>query len=151
MVPSNILDFTKEYWVKSLWEEVCKANETTKNKEKSPIAKVDLDKKQAHIDMVTRYAKTQSNSSNKSKASSMKELPNFINPEGSDKEVLRLPSQYHPSPMIMDIANIQNLMSTPIKVALTLAKVLKVKPELWQKAIKCLEKIGVPVPEFKPI
>ena len=81
MVPNIISKLTKENWMKSLWEEVCKANETTKNKGEAPIAKVDLDKKQAHIDMVTRFAKTQSNSSNKSKASNLKELPSFINPE----------------------------------------------------------------------
>ena len=112
---------------------------------------MDLDKNQAHIDMVTRYAKTQSNSSNKSKAPIMKELPSFINPTGSDKEVLRLPSQYHPIPIVMDIANIQTLMSTLIKVTLTLAENLKIKPELWQEVTTCLEKMGVPMPEFKPI
>ena len=90
MVPNSILELKKENWVKSLWEEVCKANETTKNKGKAPIAEVDLDKKQAHIDMVIKYVKNQSNSLNKSKASSIKELPSFINSEGSDKEVLRL-------------------------------------------------------------
>ena len=52
MVPKSISYLTKENWVKSLWEEVCKANETTKNKGKAPIAKVDLDKRQAHVDMV---------------------------------------------------------------------------------------------------
>ena len=122
-----------------------------KNKGKYPIAKVDLDKYQAHIDMVTRYVKTQSNSSNKSKASSMKDLPSFINLEGSDKEVLRLPSQYHLSLGFMDTANIQSLMPTLIKVTLTMEEVLKVKLELWQEITTCLDKMGVLVPDFKPI
>ena len=93
--------------------------------------------------MVTRYAKTQSSSLSKSKASGMKELPSFINPEGSDKEVLRLPYQYHPSPIVMDTANIQTFMSTPIKVTLTFAEVLKVKPVLWKEVTTCLDKMGV--------
>ena len=101
--------------------------------------------------MVARYAKTQSSSLNKSKASGMKALPSFINLEGSNKEVLRLPSQYHPSPIVMDVANIQTFMSLPIKVILTLAEVLKVKLELWQEVTKCLEKMGVPVSKVKPI
>ena len=92
MVPNSISELTKENWVKSLWDEVCKANETIENKGKARIAEIDLDKKQAHIDMVTRYAKKQSSSLRKSKASSLKELPNFINPEGRDKDMLRLPS-----------------------------------------------------------
>ena len=78
--------------MKSLWEKVCKANETTKNKEKAPIAEVDLNKKQARLDMVTRYGDTQSSFSNESKALGMKELPSFINLEEINKEVLILPS-----------------------------------------------------------
>ena len=101
MVPNSISKPTKENWVKSLWEEVRKANETTKNKGKASITKVDLDKKEAHVDMVTKYAAIPSSSSNSNKASSMKELPSFINLEGSDKEVLRLPSQYHPSLVVI--------------------------------------------------
>ena len=152
MVPNSTSELTKENWVKILWEEVCKANGTAKNKGKAPISKVDLDKKQAHVNMVTRYAKIQSNSSNRIKASNMKkELPSFINLEGGDKEVLKLPSQYHPSPIAMDTANIQTLMSTPIKGTLTFAEILKVKPELWQEVTTCLEKMGVLVPDFKPI
>ena len=81
----------------------------------------------------------------------MKELPSFVKPERSDKEVLRVPSQYHPSPIIMDTANIQALMSTPIKVTLTLAKILKVKPKLWHEVRLCLENMGVLVSKFKPI
>ena len=100
IVLNSISKLTKENWVKSLWEEVRKANETTKNKGEAPITKVDLDKKQVHVDMFTRYAPTPSSSSNSSKSSNMKELPSFI-------EVLRLPSQYHPSPIVMvDVANI---------------------------------------------
>ena len=72
MVPNSILELTEENWVKSLWEEVKRANKTTNNKEKAPIAKVDLSKKQAHLDMVTRYGDTQSSSLNESKASGMK-------------------------------------------------------------------------------
>ena len=45
MVPNSISKLTKENWVKSLWEEAKKANEIAKNKEKAPIAKVDLNKK----------------------------------------------------------------------------------------------------------
>ena len=65
--------------------------------------------------------------------------------------MLRLPSQYHPSLIAMDMANIQTLMSMPIKVALTLAEVLKVKPKLWKEVTTCLEKLGVPILELKPI
>ena len=88
MVPNSILEPIEENWVKSLWEEVWKANETTYNKGKALISQIDLNKKQAHVDMVTRYADTQSSSSNRSKALSIKELHSFIKPERCNKEVL---------------------------------------------------------------
>ena len=42
-------------------------------------------------------------------------------------------------------------MSTPIKVTLTSTELLKVKSKLWQKITSCLGKMGVLVPELKPI
>ena len=65
--------------------------------------------------------------------------------------MLKLPSQYHLSPIVMDVANIQMFMSMQIKVTLTLAKVLNFKPKLWQEVTKCLDKMGIPVPALKPI
>ena len=150
MVPNSVSELTKENWVRSLWEEVRKAKETAHNKEKAPITEIDLERKQAQFDLITRYADTQSSSSNGSKASGMKELPSFINPEESDKEVLRLPSQYHPSPIVMDIANIQTFMSTPVMVTLTLAEALKVKPKLWQEVTTCLGQVGFQRIKTKP-
>ena len=45
--------------------------------------------------------------------------------------------------MVLDTSNLQALLSTPIKVTLPLAKVLRVKRELWHKVIKCLTKMGI--------
>ena len=42
-------------------------------------------------------------------------------------------------------------MSTPIKVSLTLEKILKVKPKLWHEVTACLGKMGVPLMDLKPI
>ena len=78
---------------------------------------------------MTKYANIEPKSLSVRKVSSMKEFVSFIKPEVNNKEVLRVPSQYHPSPIITDTANIQALMSTPIKVTLTLAEILKIKPK----------------------
>ena len=45
MVPNNFSELTKENWVRSLWEKVRKVKKTTHNKEKAPIAKIDLERK----------------------------------------------------------------------------------------------------------
>ena len=132
-VPNSVFELKEENWVKNLWEEVRKANESKDNKGKTPIIEVNLDKKQACIDLVTKFTDTEPNPSSISKALSIMEPPSFIEPKVSNKEMLRIPSQYHPSLIVMDTANIQALMSTPIKVTLTLAELLKVKPELWQE------------------
>ena len=100
-------------------------------------------KKQARIDLVTRYANVEPNSLSISRASSMKELPSFIKPKMNDKDMLRTPFQYHPSLMVLDTAYIQALMSTPIKVTLTLAKILKVKQKFWHETrVVPITKVG---------
>ena len=88
---------------------------------KDPIAKINLEKKQAHVDFVTRYKDGEPSSPCTSKSASMKELPSYIEENGNNREFLRVPSQYHLSLMVRDIANLQRLMSTSIKVALSLA------------------------------
>ena len=130
MVPNNVSKLTKENWAKSLWEEIRKSNEAKDNKGKAPIAKVDLDKRQASIGLVNGYANTKPNSLSASKASIMKELPSFIKLDVNEKEVLTISSLSHPSPVFMDTANIQTLMSTPLKAMLTLENLSKVKPKL---------------------
>ena len=92
------------------------------------MGEIDLAKNQTNIDLTMGFEHKMTNSHSTSKASSLKELPYFIDEKKSDKEVLRLPSQYRPSPVVMDTANIQAFMSKPVKVTLTLAEVLKVKP-----------------------
>ena len=139
MVPNNVSELTQENWVKSLWEEVRRADDSRDNKGKALIAKVDLDKKQARVDLVTKYADTEPNSLSINRALSMKDLPSVIKPEVNDKEILRIPSQYHSSLIVMGTADIQALMSTSIKVTLTFAELSKkVKPKLWHEITSCL-------------
>ena len=78
------------------------------------------------------------------RASSLKDFPSFIDVNGSDKEVLRVPSQYHPNPIVMDAASLQILMSTPVKVSMTLAKTLKAKPQLSVRSHNMIEQDGNP-------
>ena len=137
--------------IEILWEELRKAKENREDKGKAPIVEIDLDKKQAKLDPIMGFEHKMTNSHSTSKASSLKELPSFIDENGSDKEMLRVPSQYHPNPTVMDIANLQILMSTPVKVSMTLAKILKAKPELWQEVTTCLNNMGVPITEMDPI
>ena len=90
--------------------------EEERKKGKTPIIEFNLDKKQACMDFFTRYKDKETNSPCISKVNSMKELPSFIEENGSDEELLRVPSQYQPSPIVMDTINLQRFKSTPLKV-----------------------------------
>ena len=82
---------------------------------------IDLDKKQVHFDIGSRYDDKVSLKSRSSKASTMKELPSFLGDGGSDEDIRKVPSHYKPSPMVLDTSNLQELLSTPVKVTLPLA------------------------------
>ena len=71
MVSNSLSKLTEENRVKSLWEEVRRENVSKDNKGKAPIVEVDLDNKQACIDLVTSYTNTKPNSSSVSKALSL--------------------------------------------------------------------------------
>ena len=135
VMPNSFPEETEETWVKSLWEEVCKANKNKENKGKAPITQIDLDNKQVHFDIGSRYGDKISLKSKWSKASTMKELPSFLGDGGSDKDIWRVHSQYRTSPVVLDTSNLQALLSTPVKVILPLAEVLRVKPELWHEVV----------------
>ena len=148
MVPNSISNEPIENWVENLWEKLRKSKENREDKGKALVVEIDMDKKQAKLDPITGFEQKMTNSHSTSRALGLKELPSFIDENKSDKEMLRVPSQYHPSPTVMDTTNLQILMSTPVKVSMTLAKILKTKPELWQEVTTCLNKMGVPIIEM---
>ena len=58
----------------------------------------------------------------------------------------KVPRQYKKQPPVLDMENLHALMSTPVKVTLPLADVLKVKPDLWKDVLGCLQKMGITIP-----
>ena len=44
--------------------------------------------------------------------------------------VRKVPTQYKSAPLVLDATNLHALMSTPVRVTMPLADVLRVKPEL---------------------
>ena len=47
---------------------------------------------------------------------------------------------------MLDITNLQALLSTLVRVSLPLADVLKVRPELWHEIVNCLRRMGIEMP-----
>ena len=91
---------------------------------------IDLEKEQLNLDIALRYQEKGTNTSRLSKASMFKELPSYVGDYESRDDVRRVPTQYKPTTEVLDTANLQALLSAPIRVSLPLADVLKVRPEL---------------------
>ena len=113
------------------------------------MKELDLDKEQAPKEMDSRYGLLGPAFARFSKASSLKELPSFLGDFDSDDDMRRVPMHYKPSLVILDSANLQVLLSTPIKVSLPLAKVLKVRPKMRLEIMKFLKRMGVELPPCK--
>ena len=94
VIPNSFPGETEDTWVKSLWNEVRRANMTKSKRGKAPITEIDLDGKQVHFNIGSRYGEQVSSKSKSksSKASTMKELPSFLGDGGSDEDVRRVPS-----------------------------------------------------------
>ena len=93
-----------------------------------------------------RYQAVGPTTSRSSKASIFKELPSFVGDYESRDDIWKVPTQYKPTTKVLDTANLQALFSTLVRVSLPLVDVLKVRPELWHKVVKCLRRIGIEMP-----
>ena len=87
------------------------------------------------MEIASRYGLSVPASTKFSKASSLKDLPSFVGDFDSDEDVRRVPMQYNPSHnpslTMLDMENLQALLSTLVKVSFPLMDVLKVRPKLW--------------------
>lgn len=73
-----------------------------------------------------------SEKSEDSKPNTLKTLPSYLGEYEARSDVIKLMSFLKENPPILDSMNLAALLSAPIKCTLTLAEVLKVKPELWK-------------------
>ena len=62
-----------------------KPRKTKENKGKTTVTQIDLDKKQVHFDVGSRYGDKVSLKLKSSKASTMKELPSFLGDGGATR------------------------------------------------------------------
>ena len=111
------------------------------------MAQLDQDKPQANLEIQSRYNMAEPFNTSSSKISSMKELPLFLgNDVDSVDDVKKIPSQYKPSVSVIDTTTLHALLSVKVKVTMTLAEVLKRRPELWLEVVKSLKKMGIHLP-----
>ena len=147
-IPNSVTEEKSEEWVKMLWEEVRRVKMGNEPNAKAPFTELDLDRNQADLEDVSRYGDLGSKKSEKRESTSTKTLPSFVGSYEAKSEIKRVPTRYNPKPRILDSSNLHALLSVPVKVTLPLAKILKLKPELWVEMTKTLEKMGVKVPNL---
>ena len=112
--------------MRKLWDEIQEANAHKEEQGKAPLAKLDLDKPQANLEIQYRYNMAEPSNTSSSKVSSMKELPSFLgNDADSVDDVKKILSQYKQSASMIDTTTLHALLSIKVKVIMTLAEVLK--------------------------
>ena len=151
MVPNTETSEQTEQWVQNLWREIRENKLKEIPNEKAPIKELDLDKSQLKIEVESRYADCGSEESGKSKARSNKTLPSFIGEFDERSDIMKVPIQYKSVPPVLDATNLHALLSTPIRVTLPLADVLRVKPELWEGIARAFKQTGVKIPSCEKL
>ena len=76
----------------------------------------------------------------------IKTLPLLLGDDDDKSKNRKLSSHRYGPTKTLDVSNLSNLLATPIKCTLPLADILRVKLELWEGGAKCLEKMGIEVP-----
>ena len=77
-----------------------------------------------------RYQAARPTTFQSSKASTFKELPSFVGDYKSRDDIKKVPTQYKLTTKVLDMANLQALLSTLVRVSLPFVDVLKARPKL---------------------
>ena len=105
----------EENWGNKLWEAVKRTQGRDEGQnEKPPLEEIDFDQKTLEIEIRSEYGDAGSESSQSSKANTLKNLPSYQGDYEARSEVRKIPSQRFPSPPKTDIVNLTALMSAPI-------------------------------------
>lgn len=78
-----------------------------------------------------------------SREETLREMSYYVGPYEAQSDVVYLNSYRRTEMPKMDTHSLQDLMSTSVRCMLTLAELLKVKPQMWKDVGKCLKKMGV--------
>ena len=106
--------------MESLQDEIQEANANREGKDKAPLTEINLDKEQMNLEIASRYQEVGPTTSQSSKASTFKELPSFLGDYKSRDEVRKVPIQDKLATKVLDTSNLQALLSTLVRVLLTL-------------------------------
>ena len=72
-----------------------------------------------------------------------KQMPQYLGEHEAKSKIKALPSIQGKPKQEKDTMNLTTLLSTPIECRLTLVKLLKIRPHLWNDLMETLQKMGV--------
>ena len=114
--------------------------------EEAPIEEVDLDQQMVDFELKSLYGDQGTEVTEDSRKETLRELPPYLGPYEERSNIMVLPSQKRANKPVIDSQGLQEFLSTLMKCTLTMAELLKVRPQMWKELGKCLEKMGIPSP-----
>ncbi|MCO5577929.1 hypothetical protein L7F22_031764 [Adiantum nelumboides] len=136
----------EEPWPQSLWETIKNKKDGSATLQSTPILEVVLNNEFYPGDIQSLYGDAGTEISMDSKPQSLKTLPSFIVEHEAKSEIRIVPSQLRATPKMIDSKGLQEMLSTPVTCTITLSKLLKIRPHLWEEMGKDLETKGIKIP-----
>ena len=95
------------------------------------------------MDQHSYYGDAETEMSIESEKNSLNTLPSYLGEYEARSEVRAMPSIRNNASKEIDSKGLTDILSTPIKCTITLADLLRIKPQLWGTVDSCLAKIGI--------
>ncbi len=95
------------------------------------------------MDQQSYYGDAETEMSVESEQNSLNTLPSYLGEYEATYETRAVPSIKHNASKEIDSKGLTDILSTPIKCTITLAELLRIKPQLWGTVDSCLAKMGI--------
>ena len=77
---------------------------------------------------------------------SLRTLPPYMGEYEAKSDIMAVPSQGMTTKGNLDTRGLIEILSTPVTCTITLAELLRIKPEMWANVGECLKKFGIKNP-----
>ena len=119
-----------------LWEELKQRKLEAQKDKPPPLEEIDFDHKTLVLELRSKLVNAAFEKTMESARGTLRTLPSFQGDYEAKSKTKKIPSQQHQPPKILDVGNLTEFLATPITCTLSLAKLLKAKPNLWKEVGK---------------
>ncbi|MCO5594112.1 hypothetical protein L7F22_048133 [Adiantum nelumboides] len=132
----------------SLWETIKNRKDGNATLQSASIQEVVLNIEFYPGDIQSLYGDAGMEVSMDSKPPSLKTLPSFIGKHEAKSEIRIVPSQQRATPKMIDSKGLQEMLFISVTCTITLSKLLKIRPHLWEEMGKHLETKEIKIPIY---